>query len=58
MKRLIEFVLRRAAGDHPACCLAVEEKQKMMIGGWRKGTWDLLHYFMLMDGSLTLKKTS
>lgn len=57
MKRLIEFVLRRAAGDHPACCLAVEEKQKM-IGGWRKGTWDLLHYFMLMDGSLTLKKTS
>lgn len=30
MKRLIEFVLWRAAADHSACCLAVEEKQEMV----------------------------
>lgn len=54
MKRLIEFVLQRAAADHPACCLAVEKKQEMMTGGWREGTWDLPHYFTLIDGSLML----
>lgn len=53
MKRLLEFVPRRAAADHPACCLAVEEKHRMMTDEDEEGAWDLLHYFTVMDGSLT-----